>query len=53
MDEEKCRLEKVIEDFKKEHELMKREYEETISAMQVVQQDKDILESTTTDLMVR
>ena len=53
LDEEKRRLEETIKQFQKQHELMKSEYEETISAMKLVQQDKKALESTTTQLMVR
>ncbi|XP_046992275.1 pleckstrin homology domain-containing family D member 1-like isoform X2 [Schistocerca americana] len=51
LDEEKCRLQETIAEFKKEHEAMKREYEETISALRLVQQDKEALEQTTSDLM--
>ena len=52
LDEEKQRLEQTIKEFQKEHEMMKCEYEETISAMKLVQQDKEALQSTTTQLMV-
>lgn len=51
LDEEKCRLQETIAEFKKEHEAMKREYEETIAALRLVQQDKEALEQTTNDLM--
>ncbi|KAJ9596117.1 hypothetical protein L9F63_012701, partial [Diploptera punctata] len=50
LDEEKQRLEQTIKDFQKQHEVMKLEYEETISAMKLVQQDKEALQTTTTQL---
>ncbi|PSN45978.1 hypothetical protein C0J52_09779 [Blattella germanica] len=50
LDEEKRRLEQMIQEFQKEHEIMKCEYEETISAMKMVQQDKEDLQNTTEDL---
>jgi len=53
LDEEKRRLEQVIKEFQKEHEVMKLEYEETTAAMKMVQQDKEALQSTTQSLMVR
>jgi len=52
LDEEKRRLEQMIKEFQKEHEIMKLEYEETIAAMKMVQQDKEALQSTTQSLMV-
>jgi hypothetical protein len=52
LDEEKRRLEQMIKEFHKEHEMMKLEYEETIAAMKMVQQDKEALQSTTQSLMV-
>lgn len=51
LDEEKRRLEQMIKEFKKEHEIMKCEYQETISAVKMVQQDKEALESTTQSLL--
>ncbi|XP_066996887.2 pleckstrin homology domain-containing family D member 1 [Anabrus simplex] len=51
LDEEKHRLERIIQEFRQEHEIMKSEYEETISAMKLVQQDKTELQSTTQALM--
>ena len=52
LDEEKRRLEQMIKEFQKEHAIMKLEYEETIAAMKMVQQDKEALQSTTQSLMV-
>lgn len=52
LDEEKKRLEKMINEFKEEHNNMKKEYEETIIAMRVVQQDKETLEESTHKLQV-
>jgi len=52
LDEEKRRLEQMIKEFQKEHEIRKLEYEETIAAMKMVQQDKEALQSTTQSLMV-
>jgi predicted nucleic acid-binding Zn-ribbon protein len=52
LDEEKQRLERVIKEFQKEHEIMKLEYEETIEAMKMVQQDKEALQNTTQSLLV-
>jgi predicted nucleic acid-binding Zn-ribbon protein len=52
LDEEKQRLERMIKEFQKEHEIMKLEYEETIEAMKMVQQDKEALQSTTQSLLV-
>jgi len=52
LDEEKRCLEQMIKEFQKEHEIMKLEYEETIAAMKMVQQDKEALQSTTQSLMV-
>jgi len=52
LDEEKRRLEQMIKEFQKEQEIMKLEYEETIAAMKMVQQDKEALQSTTQSLMV-
>jgi hypothetical protein len=52
LDEEKQRLERMIKEFQKEHEIMKLEYEETIAAMKMVQQDKEALQSTTQCLLV-
>jgi predicted nucleic acid-binding Zn-ribbon protein len=52
LDEEKRRLEQIIKEFQKEHEIMKLEYEETTAAMKMVQQDKEALQSTTQSLMV-
>lgn len=52
LDEEKRRLEQMIKEFQKEHEIMKLEYEETIVAMKMVRQDKEALQSTTQSLMV-
>lgn len=52
LDEEKQRLEQMIKEFQKEHEIMKLEYEETIGAMKMVQQDKEALQSTTQSLLV-
>lgn len=52
LDEEKRRLEQMIKEFQKEHGIMKLEYEETIAAMKMVQQDKEALQSTTQSLMV-
>ncbi|PNF22688.1 hypothetical protein B7P43_G07149 [Cryptotermes secundus] len=51
LDEEKQRLEQMIKEFQKEHEIMKLEYEETIGAMKMVQQDKEALQSTTQSLL--
>ncbi|XP_071453636.1 pleckstrin homology domain-containing family D member 1-like isoform X2 [Hetaerina americana] len=51
LDEEKKRLENMIKEFQKEHVNMKTEYEETITAMKMVQQDKKALEDTTEMLM--
>ncbi|KDR03817.1 hypothetical protein L798_04460 [Zootermopsis nevadensis] len=51
LDEEKQRLEQVIKEFQKEHEIMKLEYEETIAAVKMVQQDKEALHSTTQSLL--
>lgn len=52
LDEEKQRLEQMIKEFQKEHEIMKLEYEETIEAMKMVKQDKEALQSTTQSLLV-
>ena len=52
LDEEKRRLEQMIKEFQKEQDIMKLEYEETIAAMKMVQQDKEALQSTTQSLMV-
>jgi hypothetical protein len=52
LDEEKQRLEQMIKEFQKEHEIMKLEYGETIAAMKMVQQDKEALQSTTHSLLV-
>lgn len=52
LDEEKRHLEQMIKEFQKEHEVMKLEYDETIVAMKIVQQDKEALQSTTQSLMV-
>lgn len=51
LDEEKRCLEQMIKEFQKEHEIMKLEYEETLAAMKMVQQDKEALQSTTQSLM--
>lgn len=52
LDEEKQRLEQMIKEFQKEHEIMKLEYEETLGAMKMVRQDKEALQSTTQSLLV-
>nr|CAD7440131.1 unnamed protein product [Timema bartmani] len=51
LDEEKCRLERTIQEFREEHVRMKSEYESTIAAVKMVEQDKEALQSTTAALM--
>nr|CAD7431723.1 unnamed protein product [Timema monikensis] len=52
LDEEKCRLERTIQEFREEHVRMKSEYESTIAAVKMVEQDKEALQNTTAALMV-
>nr|CAD7257828.1 unnamed protein product [Timema shepardi] len=51
LDEEKCRLERTIQEFREEHVRMKSEYESTIAAVKMVEQDKEALQNTTAALM--